>query len=496
LRARRSDFPCMRHILFLTAGVLVLALPTRAQRTLAESDRELLEQRIEALERTLDREHAIAQELRGEHQREATKDVERLEGEIETRTQILGWTFTIALTVLAFFGWRTVRRWIRSAVRKQVIVEVSAQLSGDRIKALVREQASPHVEASMNKVKTEAEEALADLKSRLKEMYERQVQEYADRQAEGSGGPVDKGKLNDLTELQDAIKPDPATWTALDWMVRAGQAAAVGNYAAALTALDNAIAFDPSQAVAHNNRGNVLFELGRYEEALASIDKAIALEPSQAIAHSNRGNTLNELGRHKEALIALDHALALGPENAVAHGIRGHALNGLGRYEEALIALDRAVALDPADDVSQTNRGRTLIELGRYQEAVAAFERADDLDPDHPATRSHRAWLYIKTGEPDLAVAYADKALSLAEAQPDRDFRRAAALYYKAVALRMLGQDSTETDQALAEVLTVPFTRRLSPYVLDPAVSEDPEVQAYINDLSEQLRAHDAARPA
>ena len=46
----------------------------------------------------------------------------------------------------------------------------------------------------------------------------------------------------------------------------------------------------------------MLRELGRQEEALASFDHALALQPEDANAWNNRGNVLRELGRGEEAL--------------------------------------------------------------------------------------------------------------------------------------------------------------------------------------------------
>ena len=63
------------------------------------------------------------------------------------------------------------------------------------------------------------------------------------------------------------------------------------------------------------HRGNVLEKLGRNEEALAAYDKALAIDPNNASAHNNRGVVLGTLGRWTEAKAAFEVAYALVPND-------------------------------------------------------------------------------------------------------------------------------------------------------------------------------------
>lgn len=49
----------------------------------------------------------------------------------------------------------------------------------------------------------------------------------------------------------------------------------------------------------------------RFEEALAGYDRALALDPTHALAHNNRGNVLKDLYRLDEAQASFERALAL-----------------------------------------------------------------------------------------------------------------------------------------------------------------------------------------
>jgi len=73
------------------------------------------------------------------------------------------------------------------------------------------------------------------------------------------------------------------------------------------------LSFEPANAEAHNNRGNVLANLGRSGEALTSYDRALALNPGHAEAYNNKGLLLAELGRFEEANDAIATAVGLAP---------------------------------------------------------------------------------------------------------------------------------------------------------------------------------------
>jgi Flp pilus assembly protein TadD len=76
-----------------------------------------------------------------------------------------------------------------------------------------------------------------------------------------------------------------------------------------------AIALDPANGQAHNNRGVVLTRLGRLADAVASHDRAIALDPSKGGRHENRGIALAVQGELGDALAEFDLAEQLDPEH-------------------------------------------------------------------------------------------------------------------------------------------------------------------------------------
>jgi tetratricopeptide (TPR) repeat protein len=69
-----------------------------------------------------------------------------------------------------------------------------------------------------------------------------------------------------------------------------------------LTHFDAALAIDPNDIGALQNRANALAELGAFEEALAPCDSLLAKEPRHADALNTRGVVLTKLRRFPEAL--------------------------------------------------------------------------------------------------------------------------------------------------------------------------------------------------
>ncbi|MEM9276825.1 MAG: tetratricopeptide repeat protein, partial [Cyanobacteria bacterium P01_F01_bin.143] len=86
----------------------------------------------------------------------------------------------------------------------------------------------------------------------------------------------------------------------LAWANLCGLLSQVQAYDVALAACDLALLHDSywgsdGEALAWDNRGNILFYLGDYQESLESFNKALAVNPGYSNANNNRSIVLSHL---------------------------------------------------------------------------------------------------------------------------------------------------------------------------------------------------------
>ena len=117
-----------------------------------------------------------------------------------------------------------------------------------------------------------------------------------------------------------------------------------------------AIALNPQDPGAYNNRGNIYVALQQYQEALDDYAKAIALNPQFALAYGNRGVCYRELQRYEEAVGDFTTAININPERARLYQLRGDAYELWGDQAEG----------DEQDEL--------------FDRAIADFEEADRLE--------------------------------------------------------------------------------------------------------------------
>jgi tetratricopeptide (TPR) repeat protein len=163
--------------------------------------------------------------------------------------------------------------------------------------------------------------------------------------------------------------------------------------------LARAVAVQPGNAAAHNNRGVVLKDLRRFDQALDSYQRALELKPDFAAAHNNRGNVLIELRRFEEALCCYDRALQINADYADAYCNRGNALQALKRFDAAIASYERALQIRPDFPEAYCNRAASLKDLRQFDAALASYERAIALRPGFGEAQHNRAMLLLLRGD-------------------------------------------------------------------------------------------------
>ena len=114
----------------------------------------------------------------------------------------------------------------------------------------------------------------------------------------------------------------------------------------ARTALDRAVALDPSGAAGHRaKQAYYRLVVGDPVRGLAEAQEAHRLEPGEAVNAANVALSLLDVGRFDEAVQVAGEAARLDPRNGGIIGVHGRALWLVGRIPEARNALAQAAAL-------------------------------------------------------------------------------------------------------------------------------------------------------
>jgi len=143
------------------------------------------------------------------------------------------------------------------------------------------------------------------------------------------------------------------------------------DFAGAIKFLDLAIAYNPKDGAAYNDRALCMIDMGDWDDALIFLDRGIAVEPEFATIHHNKGWFLNMLGRHEEALRCFEEALRLSPKRAVTYENIADACVNLGRLNEAISAYKMAISfLAEGHDEIKTELLKLINILKRRKEKI------------------------------------------------------------------------------------------------------------------------------
>jgi Tfp pilus assembly protein PilF len=130
---------------------------------------------------------------------------------------------------------------------------------------------------------------------------------------------------------------------------------AVGRFAAAHDAYQEAIHIDPNYAPAHNGLGRTFRKMGRNSDAEAAFREAMRVDPNFARAYNNLGNVLCHRRRYAEAEIVFREAIRIDRGYANAYNGLGNALYAMNRPSEAEAAYREAIRLDPNNPYAVDN---------------------------------------------------------------------------------------------------------------------------------------------
>jgi TolB-like protein/DNA-binding winged helix-turn-helix (wHTH) protein/tetratricopeptide (TPR) repeat protein len=185
---------------------------------------------------------------------------------------------------------------------------------------------------------------------------------------------------------------------------------------AAITALERAVAADPTFAAAHAELAQAyvwklfLFaprEKQWEEKAFVAAEKALALDPDSAVAYLARGRLLwTPANRfpHERAIREYRRALALNPILDEARNQLALVYCHVGAFDEALQESQLAVTTNPNNHLAQFRTGQTLNFQGKYEEALSVLRAIPQ--EVNPALVGHQiAWALFNLGRREESSA-------------------------------------------------------------------------------------------
>ena len=136
-----------------------------------------------------------------------------------------------------------------------------------------------------------------------------------------------------------------------------------------------------AKALSFYYRGAILNRLRRYREALTSLDHALEERPDLILAHEEKGESLWQLGLREEAVSAWSDALKSNPDLPLTNNFLAGAAAAMGRPEESSAYEKQADRFTPEDPHFHWMIGLRTQYIGMNAVAEKHFSRAIQLDP-------------------------------------------------------------------------------------------------------------------
>lgn len=149
--------------------------------------------------------------------------------------------------------------------------------------------------------------------------------------------------------------------------------------------------------------GVAWMQLGDMAAAVEALERAVALDPGHALSHTAMGLAFNQQKRYAEDRRALEEALRLAPDDLEALAALAESREGLGELEAAERLSRQVLERDPDHPTSLLVRGMVAMKQERYAEARQSLEAALAADPDSAKTHYQLSLACARLGDRDCA---------------------------------------------------------------------------------------------
>lgn len=250
------------------------------------------------------------------------------------------------------------------------------------------------------------------------------------REVRGELGAVLSGPLH----LPVPPVPGSSPGTIQYWNNKGVAFQALGLYADAIAAYDEALRQSPCDPELWQNRGAALLSLDRFAEAIECFDQALIYSPKDADILCNKGFAQLKLEDPRGAVATLEAAAQLAPSDPLVCRNLAQALCETGRLQDGLYWSRHGLAVDGRNPGLIEVEGFALLALGQVDAAMESFARGLVITPGRPGLWKGRGLVHSRREELNEAIESFDRALALGGY--DRTLLR-----HKADVLRRMGQE-------------------------------------------------------
>jgi Predicted integral membrane protein len=203
-----------------------------------------------------------------------------------------------------------------------------------------------------------------------------------------------------------------------------GPSSSPAGTARAVSLLQDAIAKDPSFALAYAALGDAYWETYQREKnpelvgrATSAVAEALRIDPDQAPVHYSLGNMYQQTGRYEEAITALRRAIDIQPDSDESHGLLARVLSAKGEYPAAAEEAQRAVDVR-ANWNNYFTQGRVEYAAGHLDKALTAFRRTTELNPTFAGGFQMLGASYQMQGDLESAIGNYEHSIRIAPNAP------------------------------------------------------------------------------